>query len=1659
MRPLLSAFLLFVATAVSAQSEHLDTRGREFWLGFMQNASGTQQLSVKITSAQATTGTVSVPLAGWSTSFAVSANGVTSVAIPNIYEVTGSETVLDRGVHITSVEPITVTAVNYQNQTTDAAQVLPVSGLGTSYRVDALPGTSTSFPNGTYIFRSEFMVVATQDGTTISITPTTTTTGGHAPGVPFTVDLNAGQVFQVQALSGLSDLTGTVITGTAQSGPCRPFAVFGGSMCAVVSCAACDHVNEQMTPVNTWGTSFHTVPLGNLSAWGYRVLAHEDNTWVTIDSGAPVQLNAGETHQVLNTTQAVCVTSDKPVSVTQMMQGATCSGSGDPSLLLLTPDDRMSNSAQFTTLFSTQAVMGHFVSVVTPTGAIPQLQLDGSPVAPALFTTYSACPGLSYASVFIAAGTHRLSSPAGFLAYAYGMATGESYMYGISNNMEEPVAQDSVICSSGPITLSAPIVLTNAQWTMASDPGTVLATGNSYTFTPDHNDVYRVDGELSPSGCTKHFEFQVGLPVEPQLDLNVNGSTTTTVCQFTSVQLGTGAIPDAQWFDLNWSPSAQLSDPSIPDPVAYPSQDTWYKLQVTSPVGCGSAVDSVLVQVHPSNIFAIRTSASDDSICAGNTTTLHAEVERVLFADAFEGAWAPWWESIQGASISDACGSVTGEALYFNGNGTRSAIAPPIDLSNGGVAHFTLKIASGAAPCDDADPGEDVVLEYSTDGLAWNILETLHENAYPAFTPLDVAIPALGVGGNAVRLRWRQLAHSGAGQDNWSMDNVLITRYEDPVGQLTWTPAATLSNAGIAMPIATPTSDTWYLAEVVNASGCTYTDSVLVQVAPSFSIQPINDTVRCDAAGIQLHAQATSGSGIAWSWAPVTGLSSTTIADPVASPSATTTYTVHATNSWGCTASEQVSVGVSQLSSVTTSSSDATICHDGTVELSAAVNSTGPYTLAWSPSSVVANPSAATTLATPTDTTDFICTVTDTQTGCLRTSSTTVNVNPAYTVALTSDTTVCSALGMQLQANHNLAPPYQVAWTPAGHLNADNILAPTILVDTTTTYVVTLTDQNGCSIMDSTTISVAFDNLITPVNMSTCAGQQLVLDAGFPGSSYEWNTNATTQAITVNQPGQYTVTITDSQACQAIKTFYASFNPLPVVDLGPDLAVCGQMNHVLDAGNAGNSVLWSTGATTSQITVNATGTYGVTVTTPQGCQAADEVLIALNPAPLDMLQDVTVCEESQPTLDAGNPGSTYLWSTGETTQSIHPSASGTWSVTVTTPQNCSGTFDAEVTLMPRVLVALGPDQEHCEGTPVQLNAGTAPLDYAWNTGHTTALLDIDTSGTYIATVTNGYCTASDTVVVIFHPGPVDDLNDITACTGQPITFDAGNPGATYAWSNGQSAQAITVSTQGQYNVTVTNAFGCEATFDATATFVDPPSVDLGPDTVLCAGEWITLDAGNPGNTYAWSTGATTRTIVAGSTGEYMVEVNNGYCTTSDEVRVIFNPTPDRIPTHQYFACLDEDPHFVEIDAGNPGSTFLWDDGQASQMIRATTYGWRSVAITNAFGCSLADSALVNEFCRPTIFIPNTFTPNGDGRNDIWLPVGNNIGEYEMYVFDRWGGVIFHSTDVNVGWDGTVGGQQMPNDIYAFRVVYRLVEDSNGRLGFEQTKLGHVQVLR
>ncbi|MCC6937580.1 MAG: gliding motility-associated C-terminal domain-containing protein [Flavobacteriales bacterium] len=1654
------AFALFLAafscTVIAQDPTVLPTRGKRFWASFMQNGFGAQTLKVHVVSTTATNGTVSIPLTGWSFSFSVAANGVTVIDLPLSAENSGSGSVQNKGFLVQSQDSVNVFISSFQNYTHDLSQVLPEYSLGTVYRVDAYQG----LPNFNNLHKSELMVVATADGTQVQITPSVNAAGGFPAGTPFTVNLDAGQTYQVQAATDALDLTGTLVQATSTSGPCRPFAVFGGSMCATApgACSACDHIFEQCIPVNTWGTRYFTVPVNGTTSGTYRVLAHQDGTQVTIGGGAPILLNAGQRYEVNGATTPVCIDANLPVSVAQILEGFSCAGNGDPSLFLLSPVQRTSTKASFHTPSSAQ-INSHSISVVVPTAAVAQLQLDGVAVNSALFQSYVGCTDRKYAKIPVTQGVHRLQCSAGFQAYMFGLGFGESYAASVHDIGVATSSQDSVVCGGGPITLNSPEPLSNALWYTVSAPGVSIAAGNSITISPTQSESYTVIGQLPVSGCPRSFTYHVGMPLTIPTLLTANGSPTINVCQYEGVQLGLVPPPSPAWFDVEWGPASSLDDPNSTAPIATPLATTWYKVHVSSPTGCGELIDSILVTVQPGVIADLQVSAQTTTVCAGNSTQLSSRVLRTIARDDFDAPPGPIWTAVQGGAISSACGSFTGSALYFNGNGIRAAQTLAYNTVGGGFIRFQLKIATGSAPCDDAEAGEDVIVEYSTNnGINWSGLATLNEDSYPSFTLVDLVIPPVAQTANTM-FRIRQLANSGTGQDNWSIDAFTLTRWDDTFASYSWSQGSTLNNPNSYQPIATPAASGWYVLSATDPSaGCVYRDSVYITIAPAFSLNVTPNTTLCSNSGLQLNATPSSGTGIIYAWTPNNGtLSAPDIANPVATPTQTTTYTVNAVNDVGCAASGSTTITVGQLFSLNVTAAATTLCPGQNTQLNAVVNGGSGLTYAWSGAGLNFSNIAA-PMATPTQTTTYTCTVTHTATGCSMSASIIITVNTGLTADAGADVTLCSTLGHQLTVQHNV-PNAIYSWTPAANLNASNIQSPTIMVNSTATYTVTVVDPFGCSATDQIIVTSAFTNVTTAQNVVACANAAPVLNAPATGVSYSWSTGAVTPSIVPVTSGPHTVTITDAQGCQAISTFNVTLNPLPVVNLGPDLFLCGVSSQLLNAGNAGSTFLWNTNAATQTINATTSGTYSVTVTNANNCSASDAMNIQFNAMPVDVLQDVSACISSPPMLNAGNTGSTFLWNGGATTQSITPSASGTYSVTVTTPQQCSATFDAIVTLAPVVTVSLGNDTSICQGQSILLDAGTPGASHLWSTGATTQSIPASASGTYSVTVSNASCSATDAISISVNNAPGDVLANSTQCIGGSVTLDAGNVGSTYLWSTSATGQSISVSTSATYSVTVTNSTGCAATFDSDVLFIPPPTVFLGADTILCEGQHLVLDAGNQGSTYAWSNGSTSRTIAVQRSGIYSVNVNNGYCSRNDAISVHFNPSPQRMAVREFHACLDDDPRYVVIDAGNPGARFDWSTGESTPMIMAGAYGWYYVHIMNAYDCSGMDSARVIEHCPATIFIPNTFTPNGDGVNDYFMPVGKSIASVHLMVFDRWGEMLFETRDLESGWDGTYRGEFVKNDMYVWHMTYTFFTDKDGGTGFEQRQMGNVQVLR
>ncbi len=1146
LRPILLLMLSMLPYAPAAMAQGVvPTMGTEFWLGFMRNYQGNmvQSLDIFISSPTNTAGLVEMPLLGFSQSFTVTANVTTTVSIPlaqGMHQL--SEVVEGRSVLVRTQDTVAVFAINFEQFTADGAVIYPVQSLGSDYRIMSYPGL-TGLPE----LASEFLVVARQDDTEVEIIPTANTLGGHLAGVPFTVMLDSGQTYQVIAANELGDFSGTVVRGTPSSGECRTFAVFSGSICTNLpaSCSACDHLMEQNLPRRAWGTRYFSVPFSTTTRYTYRIMADLDGTQVTVNGGPPIALDAGDLVELNGFNDPACFEGNQPFVVAQFMEGITCANNGDPAMLLLNAEEQRIDRITFATVVST-VITNHYVNIIVQQPNTDDVLLDGVPVPLSAFTSFPACPTVAHASLPLPVGSHTLECIGGLTAYVYGMGSAESYAYSVGSFTPQPSLQmDTVLCltdTNTTITLSIPQPLGDPYWTTSSDPNTVLFQGATYTFTPTTSDVYIVTGTSAISGCEQQFFFSIELAIPPVVQaLADNDSTGVQACLLQPVQLGVDVSPPGT-YAYNWQPAADLNASDIADPVASPAHTTWYTVQVSTLNGCAAAVDSVLVTVVNGDLFLMNTSAAPPLICAGASSQLGVTAQQLIQGlDVLDLSPSALWSTILNGSISNACGSVAGNALYFDGPGQRSAAVGPVDVSTGGTVRFAIKIATGTAPCEDADPGEHVVLEYSTNGGgAWTILDTYYEYAHPTFTVVQVNIP--GPAQTAATLfRWRQLVNGGTGEDNWALDDVAVATYSTAGLSFSWTPAATLNDAGIADPVATPPTDQWYTVQVVDQQfGCSYADQVFVQVGQAFDVLLVDDTTICAGGSVVLNAQPTSGTGHTWSWTPSTGLNATFLQAPTATPAATTMYFVTVTSAEGCQRTDSVTVQVGVPLVVLALTGTEPICSGGSTQLTAVVSGgQGGYTYSWSPPSGLSDPASQSPLAAPGSTTTYTVTVTDTLCGTSAAAAVIVTVVPGVNVDLGPDQTLCPDGTVVLTTG----------FATADHVWSTGATSPTLTVDAPGTYWVDVS-LGGCAGTDTVVVALASDPRPLDIQAVACPGDSVLLSVPYEGITYTWSNGATTRSIVVAEQGSYGFTVTDAFGCTY--SGIASVIPDP---LGTDIVV------------------------------------------------------------------------------------------------------------------------------------------------------------------------------------------------------------------------------------------------------------------------------------------------------------------------------------------------------------------------------------------------------------------------------------------------------------------------------------------------------------------------
>ena len=405
--------LMLTLLTVSSSSAALDSKGTDFWLMFNGNL-GTPTLTLFITADVNTSGTVDIPGLAFSTPFSVTANAVTSVVIPGSAANHISDIVDNLGIHVTSLQEVTVYGLNYIAFTTDAYLGLPTDILGTSYVV-------LTYPNSNVVNGVEFGIVGTVNGTTVTITPSVTT-GIRTAGVPYNISLNQGETYELRNTDGTGDLSGTTITST------QPVGVMGASQCANIPSGYtyCDHICEMIPPSTTWGKNFVTVPLrSRINGDTWRIMASQNATTVTINGVPQAPINAGDKIEVILTAQSI-ITSDKPVLVAQYSNGSSYSGNpGDPFMMIIPPYEQYLAGYTLTTV---TGYVAHYINIVAPNAVVGSLTLDGVPVPVVEFTPIGVS-GFSGAQVVVTPGSHTLAATLPFGAFQYGFNNDDSYGY------------------------------------------------------------------------------------------------------------------------------------------------------------------------------------------------------------------------------------------------------------------------------------------------------------------------------------------------------------------------------------------------------------------------------------------------------------------------------------------------------------------------------------------------------------------------------------------------------------------------------------------------------------------------------------------------------------------------------------------------------------------------------------------------------------------------------------------------------------------------------------------------------------------------------------------------------------------------------------------------------------------------------------------------------------------------------------------------------------------------------------------------------------------------------------------------------------------------------------------------------------------------------
>lgn len=640
----------------------------------------------------------------------------------------------------------------------------------------------------------------------------------------------------------------------------------------------------------------------------------------------------------------------------------------------------------------------------------------------------------------------------------------------------------------------------------------------------------------------------------------------------------------------------------------------------------------------------------------------------------------------------------------------------------------------------------------------------------------------------------------------------------------------------------------------------------------------------------------------------------------------------------------------------------------------------------------------------------------------------------------------------------------------------------------------------------------------TPSVCTGATGTATVTASGQGPFTYSWapmGGNAAT--ATGLPPGTYTVTVDDAVSCSppiTLTVTVGSSNPsITLATTATDLTCNGSNNGsastVPSGGNGPYTYSWAPGgATTATVNNLAPGTYTVTVTDASGCSVIDTVTIS-SPTALVLATNTQSANcsladgSASVTATGGTSPYSYAWSSGGTGATENNLAAGTYTVVVTDANGCSLTTSVSVTSQGGVtLTALPPADvtcyNACDGSAsVQVSSGTGPFTYNWSpsggNGTTAASL---CAGSYSCVVTDpGGCT--DTITVSITQPPQLTLavaSAVSICTGNTaslgVTASGGTPAYTISWNPGNLTGAnpvVSPASTTTYTVIVTDANLCADTATQTITVGAIPLAGfIADDTSGCSPLCVnftdlsTIASPDAITSWSWDFGdggtstAANPNYCYNAPGVYTVSLtitsNNG-CSGSYTVTNYISVAPSPIAAFSFSpeqaSIYDPVIYFTDLSSG--ATQWLWnfgDDSMSTSTLQNPAFPYPdtgcytvTLSVTNSGGCTDDTTAEVCILPDWSLYVPNSFTPNGDGTNDGFRPYGEGIDpeNYQLWIFDRWGNLIFQTNDWYMSWDGRVQGGHSGDiaqiDTYVWKIRCKDI------LGNKHQYIGKVSLIR